>query len=102
MKDERNNHIRSVCEQAVEKFGAIHQMDKAIEEMSELTTALQHYKDDRASYEEVISEIADVSIMMYQMALLFGLDEFQDAVDEKIQRQEERMAPERKVYIYSF
>lgn len=70
---------------------------KAIEECSEFTTAIAKYtsKPDRGNA-DVISEIADVLIMMTQMAYYFGVDLVNDEIEKKLNRTIERfcIAPE--------
>lgn len=60
---------------AVSVYGAAHQIDKAIEEMGELTAALIQYRDIRINKGEVLTEIADVRIMIEQLTEIFGKDE---------------------------
>ena len=54
--------IEEVCRKAIEKFGESNQIDMALEEMAELSVALNHYNRGRATKEDVITEIADVFI----------------------------------------
>lgn len=74
----------ALYENAVQKFGEIPQIDQAIEEMAELTVALNKYKRFLLSKEmqpsskrdEIINRIAeeraDVSIMLCQLDVIFG------------------------------
>lgn len=66
--------INKICKQAVETFGRDHQTRKALEEMGELIVALMQYSDARVSPEDVMTEIADVRIMMEQLAYMFDPD----------------------------
>lgn len=63
-----------ICSEAVQTFGAESQIDKAFEELTELSLALQHYRDHKVSIMEVQEEIADVKIMIYQLSMMFGMD----------------------------
>jgi len=74
-------------EDAVKKFGAVAQIDQCIEEMAELTVALNKYKrkikfGQGASAAEVLNAVneerADVDIMLRQMDVLFGDNSEQD------------------------
>ena len=60
---------------AIEVFGIDAQINMAIEELSELITALSHYKRSDLNRVEselaVIDEIADVSIMIAQLDIIF-------------------------------
>jgi NTP pyrophosphatase (non-canonical NTP hydrolase) len=62
-----------ILEAAVETYGAESQIDMMIEEMSELTKALCKYKrsPDGGTVDNVLEEMADVQIMLNQMALIF-------------------------------
>jgi len=48
-------------------------IDLAIEEMSELTVALNHFRRKRAEAKEVQEEIADVMLAMQELQLIFGI-----------------------------
>ena len=71
---------------AVRHYGAEHQKKKAIEEMGELITAISREQDGRATPEQVITEIADVQIMMRQLALIYGIDAVVNEIDRKQRR----------------
>lgn len=67
--------------QAVETFGSDHQLDLAIEEMSELTKALLKHRramkqpeawDHERTKSNIVEEIADVEIMIEQLKLIFN------------------------------
>ena len=81
----------ALCEEAVEHFGEKAQILQTVEEMAELTKALLkyiRYKDfghgDLGDILECINEErADVSIMLNQLAVIFGKNE--DAETEKLE-----------------
>ncbi len=81
---------------AVQHYGAEHQKKKAIEEMGELITAISREQDGRATPEQVITEIADVQIMMRQLALICGIDAVANEIDRKQRRLLRRMDKELK------
>lgn len=83
--------IEEVCRKAIEKFGESNQIDMALEEMAELSVALNHYNRGRATKEDVITEIADVFITVSQLGLIFGVDEVSREMGRKIDRLEERI-----------
>lgn len=58
------------CKKAVDTFGHESQINESIEEMAELTVALNHWKKDRTTSAEVIEEIAAVTIMMIQLSYI--------------------------------
>lgn len=76
---------------AVQKFGERAQILVAIEEMSELTKALlkyiRHEDFNQGDYDDIVESIAeeraDVSIMLNQLAIIFGKNE--DAETEKLE-----------------
>lgn len=71
---------------AVHHYGAEHQKRKAIEEMGELITALAREQDGRATSEQVITEIADVHLMIRQLMIIYGLDSCLKEYDRKQRR----------------
>lgn len=77
----------TIPELAVKHYSVEHQKKKAIEEMGELITAISREQDGRATPEQVITEIADVSIMMHQLTEIYG----RDAVAEEINRKYHRL-----------
>lgn len=62
----------NIYQEAVHKFGADHQILKAVEELNELATALMHYREGKATKEQVQSEMADVWIVLEQLNLIVG------------------------------
>lgn len=68
---------KEVFEAAIRKFGEDHQIDKAIEEMAELTKALLKLRSNKQYdmhiklFTDICEEIADVEIMIDQLKLLF-------------------------------
>ena len=74
----------ALYEAAVERFGSMAQIDQAIEEMAELTVALNKYKrflrsksmqptgKKEAVLDRIAEERADVSIMLCQLDVIFG------------------------------
>lgn len=81
---------------AVHHYGAEHQKKKAIEEMGELITAISREQDGRATREQVITEIADVQIMMRQLGLIYGIDAVAKEIDRKQRRLLRRIDKELK------
>ena len=83
-----------VYRKAIERFGSPNQMIKAIEEMSELTKVLAKIlvMGGEVSLDELIEEVADVTIMMEQLRLIFNInDEVCEIMDSKIRRLEGRV-----------
>ena len=92
----------NVLARAIKNYGDDVQIDKAIEEMSELTKALLKLRYARDGYERDIimdsvdEEMADVLIMWTQLSLIFGnafrIDTWQE---KKIERLARRLDKER-------
>jgi NTP pyrophosphatase (non-canonical NTP hydrolase) len=61
---------REVCRKALDTYGSERQMKKLFEEIGELQEALCKYTDGRDTVEHLAEEIADVQIMLAQMAIL--------------------------------
>ena len=81
---------RDIYQAAITEWGNDAQIDVAIEEMAELTTALLHHKRGREA--NVAEEIADVRIMIAQLELIFkNGDEVEKIKKEKIDRLARRL-----------
>lgn len=72
---------------AIDHYGAEHQKLKTIEELGELQTELAREQDNRTTPKKVITEIADVMIMIEQLVLIYGLD----AVKAEFERKKNRL-----------
>lgn len=71
---------------AIDHFGDTNQILQAIEEMAELTVELTHYIRGRNGTWQVAEEIADCSIMLKQLRILFGEAEVDRWEQEKMER----------------
>ena len=77
--------------------GGNRQISKTIEELAELIVAVQHYEDDMRHEEQkidnVISEIADVLIMLPQLAAVMGIwhGDIESAIKRKLNRLQQRI-----------
>ena len=69
MTSERRKEIE---QRAINTYGENSQVDKAVEEMSELTKALLKYRIGFAILDDIIGEIADVQIMLEQLRMIYG------------------------------
>lgn len=76
---------------ALETYGFEAQRMMVIEECSELMNVLAKHVRGRCQVDEIITELADVAIMVEQMALHFGYKEFLDERQRKIERLNERL-----------
>lgn len=69
---------------AVATFGARAQVLKLVEELAELNLALIHWTAGKTTNQEVITELADVSILIKQMGHVFGAQEIEDERQRKL------------------
>lgn len=77
--------------QALEKWGTA-QIIIAFEEMAELQKELSKYLRGKENITEIAEEIADVTIMLEQMKLLFNIEDIvKDYKNQKLRRLEERL-----------
>lgn len=81
----------AILRRAIKVYGIHAQIDMALEEMGELIVALQHSLRGRASHVEVCEEVADVQIMMEQLAMIFDKDIVRKYYESKIKRLEQRL-----------
>lgn len=82
--------------QILEHWGLDQQMNQTIEEMAELTIALNKWRrapeDKKPDLRTIAEEIADVEIMLKQMKIAFGCDYLIDfIIDEKLERTMQRI-----------
>ena len=76
---------------AVDVYGTEAQVWMMMEEMSELGNALAKYQRGRVTAEDVCEEVADVIIMCFQMAAIFGSEEVNEILDAKMERLKKRL-----------
>ena len=80
-----------VLKEAINIYGVIHQKEMAIEECSELINALCKEKRGRVIDDDVITEIADVTIMCQQLTLIYGEEKVREEINRKVRRLKQRM-----------
>ena len=68
----------------LKKWGTEAQYDQAVEECAELIAVLKHFRRGKAGEEEVISELADVTLMLGQLTYMFGQEKVKQRVEEKL------------------
>lgn len=89
-RQERNK----LYKKAVEKWGEDSQLDQMIEEMAELTVAINKYK--RAKHfvaqkkegvlDNLYEELADVKMCLEQMEWIFGKDNVDETLEQKFKK----------------
>jgi len=84
---------KSIYQRALNLWGEQAQIGMAIEELSELIVKLAKWgrNHNGSTIGDVVSEIADVEIMMAQMRLIYGDDLVEMAKRKKLVRLEERV-----------
>lgn len=78
-------------QKALSKWGEEAQINMVFEEIGELLTALSRFKRGRANYNDIMTELADVSIMVEQIAALMNYEDFETEKDYKLTRLKERL-----------
>jgi len=75
---------REVCALAIKTFGVEHQLGILQEECAEVVVAVSHLRRGRITVKEVLSECADVEIMILQAREIYGDDIVDQIKAEKI------------------
>lgn len=82
---------RKIYEQTLQKWGVENQLWMVCEECGELLNAIGKMRRGRVSRDEVITELADVTIMCEKIAQLVGYDDYEKELDRKLNRVVERL-----------
>jgi NTP pyrophosphatase (non-canonical NTP hydrolase) len=83
---------KAIYEMALQKWGEYAQVMMAIEEMSELTKEICKVYRGQGNIDNIAEEIADVTIMMEQLRLIYDInDNVCDQMDIKIRRLHDRL-----------
>lgn len=92
----------AILQKIIEKFGIEQQREMIIEECSELIQAIQKLKRAGSNHnaeepffkqrwKELQGEIADVSLMIMQAKIMFGEEEIEKIMDDKLERIKPRL-----------
>lgn len=76
---------------ALNFYGIESQKAMLVEEVGELLNALAKFRRERATGRDVITELADVSIMVEQMAVVFGKEQYEREKERKLERLKYRL-----------
>lgn len=84
---------RDLYERALSKWGVNDQIAMLHEEIGELLVAVGHYRRGRSDTGTVISEVADVRVMLEQLVMMVGAteDEVDAIMSAKIERLRKRL-----------
>lgn len=94
-----NEDRHALCRKIAEHYGYQKQRIQTIQELSELLCLLSRRPDQIAKMDfnaELISEMADVAIMLEQIRIMFGInaEDLFAVIDSKLERQMNRIAEE--------
>lgn len=79
---------QNIYAKTISRWGEKAQYDQAIEECAELIATLQHFARGKVDSAAVIHELADVFLMVGQLAYMFGEEQLHAAVEEKVAKLE--------------
>lgn len=85
------NSRRQIYEKALTKWGIENQLWMVTEECGELLNAIGKMRRNRVTREDVITELADVTIMCEQIAQYVGFDDYTKEIDHKLERLKKRL-----------
>ena len=85
---EKNDRL-ALYDAAISKWGIEAQREMAYEELGELITALARRRRGRIDRSELITELADVTIMCEQLAYMLGFENYEQELDRKLIRLKE-------------
>ena len=81
--------------QIADYYGFTSQADMLMEEAAEFTVALNKLRRGHAdAYEHIKEEVADVLVIAYQLRHLLGTESIDKIIEEKVERQIERIKDE--------
>lgn len=88
--------VETIIQKAIDTYGYDLQKQVAIEEMSELTKEICKDFRGKANRENIVEEIADVQIMLYQLMAMYNISDTELAITLglKITRLDERLKGE--------
>ncbi len=70
----------------LEKWGEKAQYEQMVEECAELIAALKHYERGKIGRDEIIAELADVTLMVGQLTWMLGEEEVAAAIEVKLEK----------------
>jgi NTP pyrophosphatase (non-canonical NTP hydrolase) len=97
MKAEENKIPLAIQEfillkKAIDKYGEADQLNLLQEECGEVIVAINHYRRNRVSWEDVLEEMADVRILIDEFAVIGDNSKLLNEIRErKMARLEERL-----------
>ena len=83
--------LKEISARAIKKYGKESQKRMAVEEAAELINALMKEARGRVTDADIITEIADVQIMMEQLSIIYGYEKVARERECKLERLVARM-----------
>jgi NTP pyrophosphatase (non-canonical NTP hydrolase) len=80
---EKNDRL-NLYKEAIEKWGEEAQVNMLNEECGELIAAVAQFKRGRTSHHDVMTELADVFIMVEQIATMMNYEDFEKELERKL------------------
>lgn len=90
-KNQPQVNEENLYDMLLDKYGKLMQMEQTEEECMELGLTLRHYRRGKASDADVVTKVADISIMCRQLARIFGEDRVREEIDRKLRLQAVRL-----------
>lgn len=91
----QKNQVRltNLTRSAIIKWGQDKQLIHVVQELTELSLALQQYRYGKATASDVKTELADVYIMLKQVMLIFDVtnEELAELIDVKLDKLEKAL-----------
>lgn len=84
--------MEKIYQATIARWGVDAQYDQAIEECAELIAALKHFKRGKISKQAVIDELADATMMLGQLRWMFGNDQVEAAISNKLAKLNQLLA----------
>lgn len=83
---------KAVYQEAIERYGVNHQLNKFDEELGEFLAEYGRMRNGTGNYVKFADELADLSIMLEQLRLIYGLNDLVcEHMDMKILRLQSRL-----------
>jgi NTP pyrophosphatase (non-canonical NTP hydrolase) len=70
----------------LEKWGETAQYEQMVEECAELIAALKHFQRGKIGRDQLIEELADVTLMVGQLSWMLGTPAVNTAIDAKLEK----------------
>lgn len=84
--------LEQLYQTTIDKWGEDAQYDQAVEECAELIAALKHYRRGKIGAQEVVSELADVTLILGQLSWMFGTEQVEEAIKVKREKLDKLLA----------